>query len=469
MIIRNNFVITPTAAGSGGGTYQIKVAELTGVTFKLLMGDAVLQTKATPAVTGGIVTFNITDPGIYKVRAVNTSDEELWEVEVTIDKIGIYNIKVPDSSTGYALNRYTNDQLHTICQNGYFSTMFDIKNKWNFRQTGSIMDNYDYFVEDIEKNGNKEEVLYRSCSPYQSGSYNINPRFAYLANEHATSFVTTYSSAGGMKYSAMRQRFMMQGEAVYSQATSIKPDSSTVVGGIPFSQYYYSDSNNTTKIYTYHPETDTFTEDEEFTYFSSSSVAQTGCKFVKGYFKSVGTLTEEQFNAGHYYTYNSSTYVYTLETTYSSLTSYYGFYETLQENGIFVTAHSSLMPYLKRLDDKASTGLTNITYVSNYSDYIDIPVVEQITGTNRSKKIFSNKNSSTSTTGNSIYSYNIPGEGTKRPAYDSFDLQATGYSFWTASTYSHYSNYFCYVNNIGGIYNNGVYGTSYVRPGFKFI
>jgi hypothetical protein len=468
MIIRNGYVITPTASGSGGGTYKIKVAELPNVTFQLLMGSAILQTKYTPAVTGGIVTFNVTDTGIYTIKALNTSSEELWTADVTVDVIGIYNVKVPDSSSGYALNRYTNDELHLICQNGYFSTMFDVKSKWNFVQSGSIMNNYDYFVEDVEQNAGKEEVLFRSCSPYQSGSYNINPRFSYLASSSATAFVNTYSSAGGMKYSAMRQRFMLQGEEVYSQATSLKPDDSTLTVGIPFSQLYYSDSDETSKIYTYVSSTDSFTEDTEFTYFSSSSAAQTGCKFIKGYFKSVGTLTEEQFNSGHYYSYNSSTYVYTLETTYSSSTSYYGFYKTLQENGIFVSAHSSLLSYLKRLDDKASTGLTNTTYVSNYSDYIDIPTVEQITGTNRSKTLFSSRNKSSTTSGGSIYSYNIPGEGTKRPAYDSFDLQATGYYYWTASTSSNYTYGFCFILNYGGIDYYSVHNTNYVRPGFKF-
>lgn len=476
-------IINGGGSSGGGGSYQIQVADLPDRTVELSNSSGTLSTKTTPATTGGVVTFDVENTGEYIITVSDTTGT-LWTNTVTVNEIGIYNVKVPDiygenesvsTTARYAMNRYTPAQLHTILQNGYFSKMFDVKSKWNYQDSGSIVNNYDFFVEKIEKTESGAEIAYmRLC--YAILSYNINPYFSYMASETATSFSRGYSSAGGYKYSVMRQRMMQQGDAVYSQATGLKPSGNTTIAdgtGIEFDKLYYSNGNGTTSgVYTYHPETDTFTQDTEMEYFSSSSLAQTGVKFVKGYFISVGTLTEEEFNAGYYYTYISSTSTsnpprYTQATTYSSSTTYYGFYETLQENGVFYDALSSISQYLVKTDDLASTGLTNTTYTSQTEDYVDLPCVEEITGINRSTKLWGNRNSSTTTSGTNTSSYNIIGEGTKRPAYDDFQIQTVGTSYWTRSTTSNRANSFCFVYTSGYINGINVIGSYGVRLGFK--
>lgn len=476
-------VIVNSGSSGGGGSYQIQVADLPDRTIELSNSSGTISTKTTPATTGGIVTFDVENTGEYTVTVSDTTGT-LWTNTVTVNEIGIYNVKVPDIygenesvsiTARYAMNRYTPSQLHTILQNGYFSKMFDVKSKWNYQDSGSIVNNYDFFVEKIEKTESGSEIAYmRLC--YAISSYNINPYFAYMTSDAATSFNGYYSSAGGYKYSVMRQRMMLQGETIYSQATGLKPSGNTTIAdgtGIEFDKLYYTNGNGTTSgVYTYNPETDTFTQDSEITYFSSTSNAASGEKFVKGYFKSVGTLTEEEFNAGYYYTYtgtNSSSNPprYTQATIYSSSTTYYGFYETLQENGVFYDAISSISQYLVKTDDLASTGLTNTTYISQTEDYVDLPCVEEITGINRSTKVWGNRNSSTTTSGISTNLYNIAGEGTKRPAYDDFQIQAVGTTYWTRSAYSNNANNFCCVSTNGYISNSIVYNSYGVRLGFK--
>lgn len=476
-------VIVSGGSSGGGGSYQIQVADLPDRTIELSNSSGTISTKTTPATTGGIVTFDVENTGEYTVTVSDTTGT-LWTNTVTVDEIGIYNVKVPDIyadgeqmsiTARYAMNRYTPAQLHTILQNGYFSKMFDVKSKWNYQDSGSIVNNYDFFVEKIEKTESGAEIAYmRLC--YAISSYNINPYFAYMASETATDFNGTYSSAGGYKYSIMRQRMMLQGETVYSQATGLKPSGNTSISdgtGIEFDKLYYTNGNGTTSgIYTYNSETDTFTQDTEMEYFSSSTTARTDVKFVKGYFVSVGTLTEEEFNVGYYYTYTGSNSTsnpprYTQATTYNSSTTYYGFYETLQENGVFYDALSSISQYLVKTDDLASTGLTNTTYTSQTEDYVDLPCVEEITGINRDTRLWGNRNSSTTTPGTNTNSYNIAGEGTKRPAYDDFQIQTVGTTYWTRSAYSSNAVSFCCVITIGYITDNAVHGSYGVRLGFK--
>lgn len=486
MIIRNGKVITPTntvvksVTPTTGSNYKIKVAELTGVTFKLLMEDTVLQTKSTPEVTGGIVTFDLTDPGVYKVKAVNTSDEELWNSEVNVDTEGIFNVKVPDSSTGYALNRYTLEQLHIICQNGYFSTMFDIKSKYNFRQTGSIMNNYDHFVEDIEQNNGGEEVIFRSCSSVEGKAFNMNENVGYLASSSSTSFAKFTSALGGYKHSWLRTNFMKKGDEVYTQVGYVKPDNSSITGGTEFSKFYYTDSDKTSNIYSYDASSDTFTPDSEFIYYNdygnSDTMRAQHCKFVKGYFKKIGTLTQAQFNSGHYYYSTSSYYTsLSLATTYSSSTIYWGLYETIQEDGMFVNAYSSLRNYMKPINCKSNVGIYNDNHLGNYSDLVTIPVLEEITGLNKDTLLFSNKTTKGVTKGIKLYAGSMSGEGKKKPAYDNIDVISADYNrYWTASVYALTYNQFCVIAGNGSMtYQSASEGASSslttVRPGFKFI
>lgn len=433
--------------------YKITTAELPNTTINLSLGGSIVQTKTTDSTTGGKVSFDIADIGTYTVTALN-GDTELWANTVVVDNIGEYIVK-----SGKALANYTTDEMHTALQGGYFSTMFSLKDTFTLVKSGNILNNHKFFVEKITQTTDEKEIVdFRMASQYSGGTYNINPRYAHLASASATSWSNDYSNNGGYKYSVMRQRMMKMGENVYMQAQSIKPDDSTIDGGIPFSQMKYTDNSNVSAIYSYNKETDTMTP-----LTSWQAITNRETYFVKGYFKNVGTVDESTFNSGNYYTYNTSTYVYTPATTYTSGTTYYGFYETLQEDGIFADALNTagFGSNLVRFNDKASAGMTQDTYVNEFNDYADIPAVEEITGTNRATVLMSGA------TGTSINSYNIVGEGSKKPAYDEFSIQATSSYYWTRSANSNNTYYFCNIYNSGIINNNYVYNTSGVRLGFR--
>ena len=437
---------------AGGVSYRITTAELQGITINLSFAGSIVQTKTTDGTTGGKVSFDVTETGTYTVVALN-GDTELWSNTVVIDDIGEYIVK-----SGKGLANYTTDEMHTALQGGYFSTMFSLKDTFTLVKSGNILNNHKFFVEKITSANGKEIVDFRMASKYSGGTYNINPRYAHLTSASATSWSNDYSNNGGYKYSVMRQRMMKMGENVYMQAQSIKPDDSTIADGIPFSQMKYTDNSNVSAIYSYNKETDTMTP-----LTSWQAITNRETYFVKGYFKNVGTIDENTFNSGNYYTYNTSTYVYTPATTYASGTTYYGFYETLQEDGIFADALNTagFGSNLVRFNDKASAGMTQTTYVSEFNDYADIPAVEEITGTNRATVLMSG------VIGTSISSYNIEGEGNKKPAYDEFSVQATGSTYWTRSADSSYTNSFCNINNSGSINYNHVNNTSGVRLGFR--
>ena len=444
MIINSQLSITQSG---GGGSYKITTAELPNTTINLSFGGQVIDTATTPATTGGKVSFEVSETGTYTITALSGSTE-LWTNSVVVDNIGEFVVK-----SGKALANYTIEEMHTILQGAYFSTMFSLKDTFTLSASGNILNNHKFFVEKITQENGKEIVDFRMANQYSGGTYSINPTYYYLSSSSATSWSNSYSSNGGYKYSAMRQTMMKQGEAVYSQATSIKPDDSTLTNGIPFSQIKYTDSNDTSAVYSYDTATDTMTA-------LASWTAGSTAYFVKGYFKNVGTIDETTFNSGNYYTYASN--IYTPATTYASGTTYYGFYETLQEDGIFANALSNAFGNkLVRFNDKASAGLTQTSYVTEFGDYGDIPAVEEITGINRTTTLLSGS------IGTSINAYNIAGEGSKKPAYDAFSVQATGSSYWTRSANSNNASHFCNIYNVGYIYSSGVRNGYGVRLGFR--
>ena len=248
--------------------------------------------------------------------------------------------------------------------------------------------------------------------------------------------------------------------STWSQTTSLKPDSnSSLVGGIFLSEFKYSDTGVIADIYDYDKETDTMSVASEL-YTGTQSNIRTNTQFVKGYFKNVGTLSEVDFNNGFYYTFASN--LYTTATTWDGSTTYYGFYEFLQDDGIYANAFSSLQWNLIRFDDYSSAGGTQTTFLSNTQDYFNIPSVEEITGINRDTTLFSGMSAT------SVGAYNIQGEGIKKPAYDTFDIQATGRTYWTRSTYSANTYSACYISTGGYIYSYGVYNAYRVRVGFLF-
>lgn len=451
-------IVNPIIVLTGGGdqptgvSYRITTAELPATTINLSFAGSIIQTKTTDSTTGGKVSFDVTETGTYTVVALS-GDTELWSNTVVVDNIGEYIVK-----SGKGLANYTTDEMHTALQGGYFSTMFSLKDTFTLVKSGNILNNHKFFVEKITSVNGKEIVDFRMASQYSGGTYNINPRYANLATPSDRSWYNAYSNNGGFKYSVMRQRMMKMGETVYMQAQSIKPDDSTIADGIPFSQMKYTDNDNVSAIYSYDKATDTMTP-----LTSWKAVIGNAPYFVKGYFKNVGTIDESTFNSGNYYTYNTSTYVYTLATTYASGTTYYGFYETLQEDGIFADALNTagFGSNLVRFNDKASAGMNQTTYVSEFNDYADIPAVEEITGTNRATILMSGA------VGLEIQSYNIVGEGTKKPAYDEFSVQTTGSRYWTRSASPYNPNYFLNIEKYGYINNGSVHITNGVRLGFR--
>lgn len=445
-------IVNPIIVLTVGVSYRIITAELPNTKINLSFDGSVVQTKTTDSTTGGKVSFDVTKTGTYTVVALN-GDTEIWSNTVVVDSIGEYIVK-----SGKALNDYTPDEMHTALQGGYFSTMFNLKDTFTLVKSGNILNNEKFFVEKITAVNGKEIVDFRIAREFYRANYNFNPRYAHLTSSSATSWSNDYSNTGGYKYSVMRQRMMKMGENVYMQAQSIKPDDSTIADGIPFSQMKYTDNSNVSAIYSYNKETDTM-----IPLTSWQPITNRETYFVKGYFKNVGTIDESTFNGGNYYTYNTSTYVYTPATTYASGTTYYGFYETLQEDGIFADAlnTSGFGSNLVRFNDKASAGMAQNTYVSEFNDYIDIPAIEEVTGTNRATVLMSGK------VGEKIGSTNIAGEGTKKPAYDEFSVQATGTHYWTRSTDFNSNGAVVIIGADGQTTNTGVLYVQGVRLGFR--
>lgn len=431
------------------GSTIIRVADLPGTTFTLK--DVNLNTLATGTTTSdtGIIDFNITSTGVYFVE--NTTKG--WTKSIEVKNIGVWVVKGDD-----ILQTYTDAQIHEICQNGLVSTMFKPGDTRTIQDETSIFNGYKIFIENIiQTPDGKEQIKWRFLDYYRGATYDINPRYGRLSSATATSFSSDYSNKGGMKFSAMRQRWQTAGEDAWSQAFSIKPDGSSIATGIEFSKLYYTDGGGkTSAIYNYDLTEDTMVALSEFTVQS-----QYNALFVKGYFKSVGTITEEVFNAGYYYTRTtvSSAYVYTLATTYSSSTTYYGFYETIQEDGIFYNGLSSLHQYMVRFDRTGSVGFSNTANTQTYRDYIDLPCVEEMFGFNRESKLI-NGNAATGAN-----FYNIKGEGEKLEVYN-YDLWTLGAEYWTMSANASTSSSWLYVNYYGYVYNYNVATAYRVRPGF---
>ena len=318
-------------------------------------------------------------------------------------------------------------------------------------------------IRKITLSGGKNQIKW-CLADKLSTSYNINPKFGYLSSSTAASWSNTYSNNGGMKYSAMEQRFKVQGEEVYSQAQGLLPEdySGTLETGVKPSGLYYTDQNGTLcKVYDYNKETDSFTEASEVIY-TGSSAAQSGCKFIKGYFKSVGAIDVATFNSGYYYTYDSTNFVYTRATTYTSGTTYYGLYETLQEDGVFIAGLGAIRQYLVKEERRASAGGTQQTYLSSFSDYANLLAVEEITGLYRGLTLPSGRAAT------SANAYNLHGEGEKEEGFD-FETQATGVEYWTRSTSSFYAYTFCTISTSGTISYSNVYNTYGVRAGFTTL
>lgn len=435
---------------TSSGSTVIKVADLAGVTFQLLDVDLNVLQTATTTTTNHSISFSVTSTGVYFVKNV-TKD---WIKSVEVKDIGVWYVAKDD-----ILNTYTLAELHQICQEGLASTMFTPGSELLIEDANSIYNNKYIFIEYIEAlDDGSEQIHFRLSNYYTGSTYNINPQYSYLKTNTATSFTTSqYSSEGGFKYSAMRQRMQAQGEETWSQATGIIPDTSAISTGIKFSEIYYTDGNGKTSgLYEYDQANDDMILLEEFPETQTQYVAL----FVKGYFKSVGKITQEQYDSGYYYTYASN--VYTRATSYSSSTTYYGFYETLQEDGIFYAGFKSTFGgYMVKKEMVGSVGRTNTTNLQTFSDYANINSIEELFGLNRNDKLVNG------TAATSANFYNVEGEGSKYDVYN-YENRTLGDNYWTRSVSSNNSYVFCCVSNGGNCGTGTVNGTYRVRPGFIF-
>lgn len=443
-----------------GSLARIVAAELPNTTIKLYDSNStLLDTKTTDATTGGKVLFNVNDIGTYTITAFDSNNTQLWTntVSVTSDNLE-YIVK-----SGKPLSNYTFAEWHTILQGGYFSTMFNLKDTFTYSQSGNILHNHKFFVENITQVGGKEIVDFRMTTIYSGAGYSADNSVGYLLDITSGNWSGGGLSYGGYKYSIIRQKMMEVGEDVYSQATGILPDdySGTLTTGIKFSDLKYSDTGLTCPIYSYSSSADTMTL---LSSASLSAPSNSAMMFIKGYFKNVGQIDETTFNNGVYYirTIASSAGIYTKATTWVSGTAYYGLYETLQEDGVFASAlkTSNFASYLVKFNNNASAGGTQTSMVNSFSDYADISAVEEITGLNRETTLI---------TGNSaqnINAYNLANEGTKKPSYD-YSVQAIASEYWTRSAYSGSYERFCTITTAGAISGRDVYTPYGVRLGFR--
>lgn len=428
----------------------IRTAELANIDITLAKDGVDIKTKNTGA--GGKVDFDISEVGTY---TVSTST---WSKDVVVEELNT----IIKAYAGTLAN-YTFEQIHEACQLGIAHLMWKPKDQWTYVENGSIYNNLKIMIRKITLSDSKNQIKW-CLADKLSTSYDINPKFGYLSSSTAASWSNTYSNNGGMKYSAMEQRFKVQGEEVYSQAQGLLPEdyNGTLETGVKPSGLYYTDQNGTLcKVYDYNKETDSFTEASEVIYIRQSA-AQSGCKFIKGYFKSVGAIDVATFNSGYYYTYDSANFVYTRATTYTSGTTYYGLYETLQEDGVFIAGFGAIRQYLVKEERRASAGGTQQTYLSSFSDYANLLAVEEITGLYRGLTLPSGRAAT------SANAYNLHGEGEKEEGFD-FETQVTGVEYWTRSTNSSHANNFCYISYYGSVSNSSVNNTYGVRAGFTTL
>ena len=440
-----------TGGGGGGqttidvtinGSSAIICAELPNVTLKLYnSSDTLLSTQTTNSTTGGVVTFSVSANGTYTVKAYDSNDTLLWTNSITISQVGTYNVK-----TGKSLNSYTWAEIKTASTNGYAKYMWSVGDKKQFQQTGSIMNNYYAMIIGFEHDILASDgvsyagITFMFEKYYSSSGYNINPKL-YLNGS------STYRNVGGYRASVMRQRFQAQGEECYSQASGVT--ATLLASGF---KYY---DGTACPLYSYTESTDTFANASAET-FSTSKVY-----FVKGYYKSVGTINEEDFVEGKHFTYSSSGYQ--VPSSWVSGTTYYCIYPTLQENGVFYGALSSLIDYIRPVKKTQSCGNAT-SYNCTTTEKIWLLCAEEIWGENKTTSSFNGTNMQ-----NAGF-YNTAGEGT---IYDYFKdnfkfgkIASANQNWWTRSPNTNPINYWSYVYNTGHIYSTDVRSSIYVRPCF---
>lgn len=438
--------------GSGGGetsTIDVTIngssaiicAELPNTKLKLYnSAETLLDTKITDATKGGVVTFSVSANGTYTIKAFSSDDTELWTNTITISEVGTYNVK-----TGKSLNDYTWAEINTASTQGYARFMWSLGDYKTLEQTGSILNNYQFIIigfrhDVLASDGTtKAGITFKMKKYYTGSSYNINPKI-YLNGS------STYRNTGGLRSSLMRQRFQAQGEECYSQASSITAE--LLASGL-----IYADGTNC-PLYSYDEETDTYSVATSET-FNTSKVYH-----IKGCYKSIGQIEEADFVVGKHLTYSSNGYE--IPSAWVSGTTYYCIYPTLQEDGAFYNALSSIIQYIKPVKKTQTCGNAK-TNLCTTVEKIWMLCAEEIWGENRTTQ----SDQGSTMTGAGFY--NGAGEGNMYDYFKDFRFgkiaSASSY-WWTRSPYTYYNYIWYTVDGSGHITNSYVNSTYYVCPCF---
>ena len=432
-----------------GTPYTIRVAELPNVTITV---DGVSKTSA-----GGVTEFSTT-LGSHTVT-VSNGGTTIWTATVNITDVGAVYAK------GRDINTLSWAEIHQTCQGGYAEHMFNIFDQKTYVDTNSIFNNYAFYIQHFFKVQGKTQIQWGMANCY-SVNYSINPRYYWVTAADVWQTDTgnqNYSSEGGWKYCVLRNNFLPAGTEVINQCQSLKPDTSTQTDGIAWSDYKYTDTQERAKFYVYNVSADTATATETMDEITEWQVPPGNNipLFVAGYWKNCGTLTQEQFNTGRYYTYADNHY--TPASSYVSGTTYYGFYKTLQEDGIFYGALKGIESYLAEMELKQSPGRTRKKAIQICYDKVTIPSLGELMG--------------------QYIQGETPVSSIKAPSYygdpvgcnEQFDAGRECKSWylyqnlWTRSAYSDKSASFCYLYSAGNVANNIVYNSFRVRAGFRFL
>lgn len=438
--------------GSGGGetsTIDVTIngssaiicAELPNTKLKLYnSAETLLDTKITDVTKGGVVTFSVSANGTYTIKAFSSDDTELWTNTITISEVGTYNVK-----TGKALNDYTWAEINTASTQGYARFMWSLGDYKTLEQTGSILNNYQFIIigfrhDILASDGTtKAGITFKMKKYYTGSSYNINPKIILNGS-------STYRNTGGLRSSLMRQRFQAQGEECYSQASSITAE--LLASGL-----IYADGTNC-PLYSYDETTDTYSVATSET-FNTSKVYH-----IKGCYKSIGQIEEADFVVGKHLTYSSNGYE--IPSAWVSGTTYYCIYPTLQEDGAFYNALSSIIQYIKPVKKTQTCGNAK-TNLCTTIEKIWMLCAEEIWGENR----ITQSDQGSTMTGAGFY--NGAGEGNMYDYFKDFrfgKIASANSYWWTRSPNASSSYIWNTVSNSGYIYYSNVNYTSYVCPCF---
>lgn len=435
-------------------TTKIITAELENVDFVLTDSEGEQIGTASTGISGGEVTFNVSQIGTYKLYAYSGSTLLWSNTSIVVDKVGGI-IVVPTTKD---LNDYSWAEIHKACDKGFAHTMFGIGSIKTYVSAGSIYNNLKIFIENITTSGGKDYIDWRLANKLAT-SYYIQQRIAWITSNTASSWTTNYRNYGCGKYSEMQQRMKKTGDAVFSIATGILPDdfAGTITTGVKFSDLKYTDGT-ACAIFSYNSTTDTMTP---LTTALLTAPSNNAIMLIEGYFDSVGTIDEPTFNSGVYYVYDGSNYIYTKADTYVSGTTYYGLFKTMRTDGVFYAGLSDIAQYLVRRSVYASAGGTQTSKVVELNDFVNLPCIEEMFGVNISTTLKSGVGAANAN------AHNLVGEGSKLKVYDDWSYLCIGSAYWTRSTDGSAAHAFCGVGNVGSITGNYISIVYGVRVGFR--